>query len=130
MKEVQRRIAFLEDTLKKAEQRNATYSNEQTAALEQYEKLRTQVENVDQAALEKARSAIRPDMEREAYQMVQTAYGRNYNSRLMSQSTREINDLLDDEDSPHSLSRELYQGMSKTTSRILQEQKRPGVQAR
>ncbi|MBQ6205910.1 MAG: MobA/MobL family protein, partial [Oscillospiraceae bacterium] len=94
---VRNRISFLEATLQKVERRESKYEGELKAALAQYQELRQQTQGMDADALDAARQAVRPDMEREAYRQAREVYGKRYDSGLMEQSRKDVAVMLDEE---------------------------------
>ena len=93
---VRNRISFLEATLQKVEHRESKYEGELKAALAQYRELREQANSMDATALDAARQAVRPDMEREAYQQTRGVYGKRYDSGLMKRSHRDVAATLEE----------------------------------
>ena len=93
---VRDRISFLEATLQKVERRESKYAAELEAALAQYRELREQAKGMDADALDAARQAVRPDMEREAYCQLRAFYGKQYNIKLMKQSQIDVLSMLDE----------------------------------
>ena len=93
---VRDRISFLEATLQKVERRESKYAAELEAALAQYRELQEQANSVDADALDAARQAVRPDMEREAYQQAREVYRKRYDSGLMKRSVKDVAAMLEE----------------------------------
>ena len=93
---VRNRISFLEATLQKVERRESKYAAELEAALAQYRELQEQANSVDADALDAARQAVRPDMEREAYQQAREVYRKRYDSGLMKRSVKDVAAMLEE----------------------------------
>ena len=100
---VRNRISFLETTLQKVERRESKYAAELEAALAQYRELQEQANSVDADALDTARQAVRPDMEREAYRQAREVYGKRYNSGLMEQSQKDVAAMLGEQEQQTSI---------------------------
>ena len=104
---VRDRISFLEATLQKVERRESKYEGELKAALAQYQKLRKQTDGMDADALDAARQAVRPDMEREAYRQAREVYAKRYDSGLMEQSRKDVAAMLDEKEDELTLWRQI-----------------------
>ena len=104
---VKQRIASMESSLKKLDQQEEKYTAELDAALAQYAELRQRAVDMDTAELEAARQTIRPDKERETGQRIQAAYRKDFDSRLLTQSRKEVADLLEEVAEPVSIREKL-----------------------
>ena len=114
---VRNRISFLEATLQKVERRKSKYEGELKAALAQYRELREQANSVDATALDAARQAVRPDMEREAYRQAREVYGKRYDSGLMRQSRKDVAAMLGEQERQVSVKEELQRNRQKSEER-------------
>ena len=114
---VRNRISFLEATLQKVERRESKYAAELEAALAQYRELQEQANGVDATALDAARQAVRPDMERESYQQAREVYGKRYNSGLMRQSRKDVAAMLGEQERQTSVRGELQQARQESEER-------------
>ena len=104
---VKQRIASMESSLKKLDQQEEKYTAELDAALAQYAELRQRAVDMDTAELEAARQTIRPDKERETGQRIQAAYRKDFDSRLLTQSRKEVAGLLEEVAEPVSIREKL-----------------------
>ena len=104
---VKQRIASMESSLKKLDQQEEKYTAELDAALAQYFELRQRAADMDTTELEAACQAIRPDKERETGQRIQAAYRKDFDSRLLTQSRKEVAGLLDEVAEPESICEKL-----------------------
>ena len=114
---VRDRISFLEATLQKVERRESKYEDELKAALAQYEELREQAKSVDADALDTARQAVRPDMEREAYQQAREVYRKRYDSGLMKRSRTDVATMLGEQERQTSVREQIQQARQKSEER-------------
>ena len=89
-------IAAMEQSLKRLEEQEQKYSAELDSALKQYAEVQEHAKNVDSIELYKARQAIRPDIEQDAAQRIQDAYGEKYDWFCMASSRKEVSDLLNE----------------------------------
>ncbi|ANU48016.1 mobilization protein [Enterocloster clostridioformis] len=109
--EVKRRITSLENSLNKLNQQEAKYIDELEAALAQYAEMQQQVVDMDAMELEATRQAIRPGKECETAQRLQDTYRKKYDSRLLTQSRKDISDLLHEVAEPVSIREKLHQSV-------------------
>ena len=106
--EVRRRVASLEFSLERLQQQEIKYAAELDAALVQYAELQQQATNMDAKELDAARQAFRSDKELEVMQQLQNAYGKQFKATVLTQSRRDIADLLDEISEPISIQRRLH----------------------
>ena len=118
---VHNRISFLEATLQKVERRESKYEGELKAALAQYRELREQANSVDATALDAARQAVRPDMEREAYRQAREDYGKRYDSGLMEQSRKDVAAMLCEKERQASVQQQIRENHAKSSQYEKQE---------
>ena len=107
--EVRRRVASLEFSLEELQQQEARYAAELDAALAQYDELQQQAAGMDAAGLNAARQVIRLEKERETAQRLQTAYGQRFDSNRLSQSRKDIAEMLGEGAEPVSIRHKLQQ---------------------
>lgn len=107
----------MESSLKKLNQQERKYTKELDAALAQYDELRQQAENMDVVELDTVRQSIRPDMEHEATQRLQGAYGKPVDTQILTQSHRDVTDLLDEASEPVSVYHKLRQPRTQQAKR-------------
>lgn len=94
MKEIREWITSMETSLQKAEQADKQYSGELEAALADYKELTEQAAELDVDELNAARQELRPNMERDAIQRLQSGYMDKYKPEIMERSKRDIAGLL------------------------------------
>ena len=94
MAEVKQRVASMESSLEKLDQREKKYAAELDAALAQYAELQQQTKDIDSIELDTARQAIRPNRERKTVQQLQTAYGKQFDSEMLARSRKDVSGLL------------------------------------
>lgn len=109
MTEVKQRVASMESSLEKLDQREKKYAAELDAALAQYSELQQQTKDIDSIELDTARQAIRPNRERETVQQLQTAYGKRFDSDMLAQSRKDVAKMLDEATEPVSVRKNLQQ---------------------
>lgn len=107
--EVRRRVASLEFSLEKLQQQETKYVAELDAALAQYAKLQQQAAGMDATELNATRQIIRPEKERETAQRLQATYGQRFDSNRLSQSRKDIAEMLGEAVEPVSIRRYLRQ---------------------
>ena len=109
--EVKQHIASMESSLEKLDQQEGKYTAELNVALKQYTELQQQAADMDSTELEAARQAIRPNKEHEATQRLQATYQKKFDSRLLTQSRKNVADLLDEVVKPASIREKLHQSV-------------------
>ena len=109
MAEVKQRIASMESSLEKLDQQEAKYTDELEAALAQYGELQQQATDMDAMELDTTRQAIRPDKEHEVVQQLRDTYGKRFEPRILTQSQKDIVDLLGEISEPVSIHQKLKQ---------------------
>ena len=107
--EVRRRVASLEFSPERLQQQETKYAAELDAALAQYAELQQQAANMDAMELNTVRQVIRPEKERETSQRLQAAYGQQFDSNRLSQSRKDIAEMLDEGTDSVSIRRYLRQ---------------------
>jgi len=110
---VKQGVASMESSLKTLNQQEDKYAAELNAALAQYTELQHQVADMDTIELEATRQAIRPNKEREAIQRLQATYRKDFDSRLLTQSRKDVAYLLDEVVEPVSIREKLQQSQQK-----------------
>ena len=113
MTEVKQRVASMKSSLEKLNQQEEKYNAELDAALAQYIELHQQAADMDTMGLDAARQAIRPDKEYEVLQRLQNIYGKRFESKMLTQSRKDIADLLDEPSEPVSIRQKLQQSCEK-----------------
>ncbi len=111
MKTIKQRVTSMEASLQKINQQEAKYTSELNAALTQFDDLRRQAEDMDSAELEVARQSIRPEKEQAAAKYIHVAYGKRFDSRILSQSQKDVAELLGEEAEPASIREKLRQAV-------------------
>ena len=111
---VKQGVASMESSLKTLNHQEDKYAAELNAALAQYTELQHQVADMDTIELEATRQAIRPNKEREAIQRLQATYRKDFDSRLLTQSRKDVADLLDEVVDPISVRENLRQSVAQT----------------
>lgn len=106
---IKHHIASMESSLETLNQQEKKYTDELDAALAQYTELQQQAEGMDDMELDTARHAIRPDKEYETVRRLQTAYGKKFDSRTLSQSRKDVAEMLDESAEPVSIRQTLQQ---------------------
>jgi predicted nucleic acid-binding Zn ribbon protein len=94
MKEIREWITSMETSLQKAEQADKQYSGELNAALAEHKELTEQAAELDADELNAARQELRPNMERDAMQRLQSGYMDKYKPEIMERSKRDVAGLL------------------------------------
>lgn len=94
MQEVKQRVAAMDSSLEKLNQQEARYTDELDTALAQYDELRQQAADLYTVELDAARQSIRPNMEREAVQQLQSGYGKRYDAQKLRQSQDDVATML------------------------------------
>lgn len=118
---VKKDISTMETALKKLSQQEEKYTAELNDALQQYAELKEQAAEFAPDELQDARLALRPAMERSAVDRVQSAYGDKYDSLMMSDSRRDVAELLHEQGEKHSVRKFLRQQQSAQTPRHRKE---------
>ena len=108
---VKQRVASMESSLKTLNQQEDKYTAELDAALAQYAELQQQAADIDTVELNTARQAIRHGKEREMAQRLQTTYQKKFDSRLLTQSRKDVAGLLDEVVKPMSIRENLQQSV-------------------
>lgn len=114
MVKVKQHAASMEFSLKKLNQGEIRYRGEMDATLAQYVRLLEQSTDMDTTELETVRQAIRPGKEYEAVQHLQTTYRKKFDSSLLTQSRKDIAELLDEVMEPVSIRERLRQPVEQT----------------
>ena len=110
---VKQRVASMESSLEKLNRQEEKYAAELDAALAQYAELQQQTVDMDIAELNAARQTIRPGKERETAQRLQATYRKDFDSRLLTQSRKDVAYLLDEVVEPVSIREKLQQSQQK-----------------
>ena len=109
MAEVKQRVASMESSLEKLDHQETKYTDEFEAALAQYDELQQQATDMDAMELDTTRQAIRPDKEHEVVQQLRDTYGKRFEPRILTQSQKDIADLLGEISEPVSIHQKLKQ---------------------
>jgi len=123
MAEVKQRVTAMESSLEKLNQQEQKYVDELNSALTQYSELQKQAESMDTMELDMTRQAIRPDQEREAVQKLQAAYGKQFDSRTLEQSRKDVADLLGESVGDTSIRQKLQQSVVRRSNQHHPEMK-------
>ena len=107
--EVKQRMASMESSLEKLDQQETKYTDELEAALAQYDKLQQQATDMDTMELDAARKVIRLDKEHEVMRRLQRTYGKRFEPKMLTQSRKDIADLLGETSEPVSIHQKLQQ---------------------
>ena len=107
--EVKQRVASMESSLEKLDQREKKCTAELNAALAQYAELKEQAAEFNSDELMGERFAIRPGKERSAVSHVRSAYGDRFQPLMMYDSKRDVSDMLDEETEVQSIRERLHQ---------------------
>lgn len=105
--EVKQHIASMESSLRILNQQEKKYTAELDAALAQYTELQQQATDMDAMELDTARHAIRPGKERETAQRLQAAHGKKFDSTILTQSRKNVAEMLDEPAEPVSIHQKL-----------------------
>ena len=97
MGDVKKDIAAMEAALKKLDEQESKYAAELESALQQYRELETQAAEFDAEELTDARLTVREEKERSAIDRVKAAYGEKYDSMMLHDSKRDVENLLHEE---------------------------------
>ncbi|WP_418534163.1 MobQ family relaxase [Gallintestinimicrobium sp.] len=103
---IKKDIAAAEAGLSKLEQQETKYASELEAALSEYAALKDQSADFDPAELYAQRTALRPEKTAEAVQRIQSAYGEKFDSLVMFDSKRDVNELLHEDAEERAYKRE------------------------
>lgn len=95
MANIKQRVASMTSSLEKLKRQEAKCIDELEAVLAQYDELQQQTADMDAMELNAARQAIRPDRERETIRLLQTTYGKRFDSKMLTQSQKEVTEMLD-----------------------------------
>ena len=106
---VKQRIASMESSLEKLDQQEKKYTAELDAALVQYAELQQQTTDIDTVELKAARQVIRHNIECETVQQLQAAYGKRFDSGMLTQSRKDVAKMLDEATEPISFRQNLQQ---------------------
>ena len=106
---VKQRVVSMESSLAKLNRQEEEYSVELDTALTQYDELSQQAADMATMEVDAARRAIRPDKERETLQQLQATYRKKFDSSLLSESRKEVADLLGETSEPISIRQKLWQ---------------------
>ena len=109
MDEIKQHIASMESSLETLNRQEKKYTAELAAALAQYNELQQQAADMDTTELDTARHTIRADMEREAMQRLQAAYGKKFDPGTLAQSQKDVVEILDEPAESVSIRRKLQQ---------------------
>ena len=96
MTKVKQRVVSMESSLEKLDQREKKYTAELDAALVQYAELQQQTTDIATMELKAVRQAIRPNIEREITEQLQSSYGKQFNSELLAQGQKDVAKMLDE----------------------------------
>lgn len=95
--EVKKRVAVMEENLKRLTKQEEKYAAELEDALKQYAELKEQAVGIDAAELIETRLAVREEKERSAVEKVKSAYSEKYDPMLMHDSKHDVANLLHEE---------------------------------
>ena len=107
--EVRQRVASMESSLEKLDQKEQKYTAELDAALAHYAELQQQSADMNAIELNAIREVIRSNKEHEAVQQLQIIYGRKFSSQTMIQSWRAVTTFLNADTEPESIRGKLSQ---------------------
>ena len=108
---IKQHIASMESSLEKLNRQEDKYTAELDAALAQYTELQQQTEGMNTTELEAVRQTIRPGKEHDTAQRLQATYQKKFDSRLLTQSRKDVTDLLDKMAEPVSIREKLHQSV-------------------
>ncbi len=91
---VKKDISFMENTLKKLEEKEEKYTVELNDLLKRYRDLKEDIAEADTTNLMAAQLALRPDRERSAAVRLQSVYGDKYDPLLINNSKQDVEKLL------------------------------------
>jgi len=106
---VRQRVTSMEASLQKIDQQERKYADGMDAALAEFDGLRRQAEGMDSTELQTARQDIRLDKEHEAMQRLRATYGKRFDSQMLTQSRKDIADLLNENPEIASIHQKLRQ---------------------
>lgn len=109
MDKIKQHIASMESSLETLNQQEEKYTTELDAALTQYAELQQRAADMDTVELDTARQMIRPGKERETVQHLQATHQKKFDSSLLTQSRKDVADLLDEVTKPVSIREKLGQ---------------------
>lgn len=90
-------LAFKKKNLMNLEQQEQKCTSELDSALQEYQDLEKEAQNMDSAELKQACFALRQEMEEAAAEKLQEAYAQQYDPDTMSSAKRDISKLLNEE---------------------------------
>ena len=117
MNEIKQHIASMESSLETLNRQEEKYTAELDAALAQYAGLQQQAADMDTSELEAARQMIRPVKGHEAAQRLQDTYRKKFDSNLLTQSQKDVADLLDEVAEPVSIREKFRQPYTQQAKR-------------
>ena len=107
----------MESSLETLNRQEEKYTAELDAALAQYAGLQQQAADMDTSELEAARQMIRPVKGHEAAQRLQDTYRKKFDSNLLTQSQKDVADLLDEVAEPVSIREKFRQPYTQQAKR-------------
>ncbi len=117
-------IAAMESSLQKLDEQEQKYSAELDKVLQEYAELKAQAVDMDAGEVMKARLSLRPNRERSAVECVKSAYGEKYDPQMMSDSKRDVSNLLNEETEARSIQECLRQRRYSQTQKQQKKSKR------
>ncbi len=117
MTEVKQRIASMESSLERLNQQETRYTDELDVALAEYAALQQQAADMAVVELDTARQGVRPDKERETAQRLQSTYGKQFNSKMLAQSRKDVASLLGETAEPVFIRQKLQQPVEQQSDR-------------
>ena len=117
MGEIKQHVASMESSLETLNRKEKKYTAELDAALAQYAELQQQAADMDTSELEAARQMIRPVKGHEAAQRLQDTYRKKFDSNLLTQSQKDVADLLDEVAEPVSIREKFRQPYTQQAKR-------------
>ena len=106
---VKQRVVSMESSLDKLNQQEVKYTAELDAALAQYAELQHQTANMDTVKLDNVRLMIRLAKEHEVMQQLQKTYGKRFDSKMLTQSQKDVAGWLDESTASVSIRQNLQQ---------------------
>ena len=114
---VKQHVASMESSLERLKRQENKYTTELDVALAQYAELQQQAADMDTSELEAARQMIRPVKGHEAAQRLQDTYRKKFDSNLLTQSQKDVADLLDEVAEPVSIQEKFRQPYTQQAKR-------------
>lgn len=114
---VKQHVASMESSLERLKRQENKYTTELDVALAQYAELQQQAADMDTSELEAARQMIRPVKGHEAAQRLQDTYRKKFDSNLLTQSQKDVADLLDEVAEPGSIREKFRQPYTQQAKR-------------